>query len=182
MPVDPVIHAHMAYLLQQEKKELEEAHKLEDEIEVWKKRIQLAEGRGMQELADQARERARALVQRRRELQTRLDMIDTEKGMLRKESRRPGGREVAYAEELLARWQESGLVDPDQAVLDRQFSELGKEAALEALREEMGEDPGAEAGQQASESGEEEFVFPDLSDDLDEDRGADSSSDDHSPA
>lgn len=143
MSVDPVIHAHMAYLVQKEKKERAEAERLEKEIELWKKRIALAQGRGMAELAEQARERARELVQRRRDLETQLELIDTEKAILRKESRRPGGREVAYAEALLARWQESGLVDPDQAVLDREFAELGKEAALKDLHAAMDEEADA---------------------------------------
>jgi hypothetical protein len=127
----------MTYLVQREKKEREEADKLDEEIEVWKKRVPLAESRGMTDLTDQARERVRQLVARRRELQTQLDLIGTEKAMLRRESRRPDGHEVAYAEELLRRWQESGLVDPDEAVLERQFDEINAEQALAEFKEEL---------------------------------------------
>ena len=60
MAVDPVIHAHMAYLVQCEKKDREVAEKLEDDIALWKKRVGLARERGEGELAEQARERALA--------------------------------------------------------------------------------------------------------------------------
>lgn len=137
MPVDPVIHSHMTYLVQREKKELQAAEALEDDIALWKKRVGLARERGEDELAEQARERALALIAERRELQTRLDMIANEKDILRRESRRPHGRELEYAEELLRRWQESGLVDPDKAALDEEFDKLDSEQALAELHEEI---------------------------------------------
>lgn len=137
MAVDPVIHAHMAYLVQCEKKDLEVAEKLEEDIALWKKRVGLARERGETELAEQARERALALIAERRALQTRLDMIANEKDILRRESRRPHGREQEYAEELLRRWQESGLVDPEKAALDEEFDKLDSEQALAELHEEI---------------------------------------------
>src|SRR5690554_5027257 len=137
MAVDPVIHAHMAYLVQCEKKDLEVAEKLEEDIALWKKRVGLARERGEDELAEQARERALALIAERRALQTRLDMIANEKDILRRESRRPDGHELEYAEELLRRWQESGLVDPEKAALDEEFDKLDSEQALAELYEEI---------------------------------------------
>lgn len=140
MPIDPGLHAHMTYLVQQEKKYREQADELEEEIELWKKRVRLAEDKGMADLADEARQRARSLIQERREVGVQLDMIDTEKGMLRKESRRPSGEEVARSEEILRRWKESGLVDPDEAVLEREFDEMDAEMAVEELKREMGDE------------------------------------------
>ncbi|AWV90605.1 hypothetical protein DN745_15240 [Bradymonas sediminis] len=127
----------MAYLVQCEKKDLEVAEKLEEDIALWKKRVGLARERGEDELAEQARERALALIAERRALQTRLDMIANEKDILRRESRRPHGRELEYAEELLRRWQESGLVDPEKAALDEEFDKLDSEQALAELHEEI---------------------------------------------
>src|SRR5690554_2352289 len=141
MSIDPVIHSHMTYLVQREKKELQAAAALEEEIALWKKRVALARGRDETELAEQARARALALIAERRELQTRLDMIVSEKDILRRESRRPDGHELAYAEELLRRWQESGPVDPDQAVLDAQFDQLAAEQALAELHQDQGATP-----------------------------------------
>ncbi|MFP4600582.1 MAG: hypothetical protein ACLFVJ_20170 [Persicimonas sp.] len=137
MPIDPVIHAHMTYLVQQEKKARQRADGLEEEIELWKKRVRLAEEKGMPDLADEARGRTRKLIAERRGLEVDLEMIATEKGMLRKESRRPDGQEVARAEEILRRWKESGLVDPDEAVLEREFDEMHAEQALEEFKDEL---------------------------------------------
>jgi len=142
MAVDPVIHAHMAYLVQCEKKDLEVAEKLEEDIALWKKRVGLARERGEDELAEQARERALALIAERRALQTRLDMIANEKDILRRESRRPDGHELEYAEELLRRWQESGLVDPDKAALDEEFDKLATDEALAELEALQKDDTG----------------------------------------
>jgi hypothetical protein len=132
----------MTYLVQKEKKARQRADGLEDEIELWKKRVRLAEEKGMPDLADEARQRTKKLISERRELEVELDMIDTEKGMLRKESRRPSGEEVARAEETLRRWEESGLVDPDEAVLEREFDEMDAEMALQELKSEEGEGRG----------------------------------------
>lgn len=162
MPVDPVIHAHMAYLLQREKKQRADANQLEEEIEVWKKRVRLADQRGMGELADQARERARELIARRRKLEDEFELIATEKKMLRSESLRPGGQEVARAEELLRRWQESGLVDGDQAVLAREFDQLNADQALAELRQAMGEEPGDAALDGLAADSDAAVVFPEF--------------------
>src|SRR5690554_6721082 len=144
MPVDPVIRSHMTYLIQCEKKDLEKATALEEDIALWKKRVGLAQGRGDSALAEQARARALALIAERRELQTRLDMIVNEKDILRRESRRPDGHELEYAEELLRRWQESGLVDPDKAVLDEAFDKLAAEQALAELQDDLDDAPAEE--------------------------------------
>ncbi len=140
MPIDPVIHAHMTYLVQQEKKARERADGLEDEIELWKKRVRLAEDKGMPDLADEARQRTRQLIAERRELEDKLDIMATEKRMLIKESRMPSGEEVERAEALLQRWKESGLVDPDEAVLEREFDEMHAEQALEEFKKEIDEE------------------------------------------
>lgn len=140
MPLDPVIHAHMTYLVQREKKARERANGLEEEIELWKKRVRLAEDKGMPDLADEARQRARRLIADRRELDVQLETIATEKRMLIKESRRPSGEEVARAEAILQHWKEIGLVDPDEAVLEREFDEMEAEQALEEFKKEMGEE------------------------------------------
>jgi hypothetical protein len=138
--MDPVIHAHMTYLIQQENKAEERADELEDDIELWKKRVRLAEDKGMPELADEARERARELIAERRSLEVDLEMIATEKSILRKESRRPTGEEVARSEEILRRWRDSGLVDPEEAVLERELDDLAAEQATEELKREMQDD------------------------------------------
>ena len=130
----------MTYLVQKEKKARERASGLEDEIEVWKKRVRLAEDKGKPDLADEARQRARKLIAERRELEDQLGLIGTEKRMLIKESRRPTGDEVARAEQLLQRWKDSGLVDPDEAVLEREFDEMHAEQALDEFKKEIGEE------------------------------------------
>ena len=100
--VDPVIHAEMTILIQREKELEREIEELEnDEIPLWKKRVGLAENKGMTDLADEARGRVRELIAKLDAHKRELDSIDMQKSMLRKESRRPSGREVERAEHLL---------------------------------------------------------------------------------
>src|SRR5690554_2525086 len=165
MSIDPVIRSHMTYLIQCEKKDLEKAQALEEDIALWKKRVGLARSRGDASLAEQARERALGLIAERRELQTRLDMIVSEKDILRRESRRPDGHALEYAEELLRRWQESGLVDPDKAVLDEEFDKLAAEQALAELHEGQNEDQ--------HDTHAEEVIFSDPDAPIEGDPGSD---------
>ncbi|MFW5966875.1 MAG: hypothetical protein ACOCV2_05115 [Persicimonas sp.] len=137
MGLDPVIHAHMTFLVQKEKKLRERADELEEEIELWKKRVRLAEEKGEPELADEARHRAKGLIVERRQLEVDFETIADEKRELRMASRRPTGEEVARSEQILKRWKESGLVDPDEAVLEREFDEMQKEEALEEFKREQ---------------------------------------------
>lgn len=123
--MDPLIHAEMAMLIQQEKKLQEEIAALREELPVWQKRIRLAEERGMAELADQARDRLRQIKDRAVEIQYELDTIDLDKSRLRKENRRPTGQEVRRAEALLDSFRQMGI-DPDRAMLERELEKLGR--------------------------------------------------------
>lgn len=111
--VDPVVHAKMTMLIQQEKKLKEELDELEKEIPVWEKRIELARQKGMPDLARQAKERVEQLAARKAAISQEFDVIDMDKGMLRYEARRPSGVEVQRAEAMLDAVRLGGLVDPD---------------------------------------------------------------------
>ena len=128
MPIDPGIHAELTLLIQQEKKLREELEKLaEEEMPQWRRRVQLAREKGMEELAEQAIARAREVRTRMQEIEHELEVIDMDKSMLRRESRRPSGVEVERAEALLGSFRQSGLVDPDEAALEREFEELRRQ-------------------------------------------------------
>lgn len=130
--VNPGIHAEMALLIHREKELEEELDKLTGEIPVWKKRVKLARDKGMDELAGEALQRARELDARARSCASELESIEQQKQMLRYEARRPSGKEVERSEALLESVRLGGLVDPDEASLDREFKEL---AAREATDE-----------------------------------------------
>lgn len=113
--VDPGIHAEMTILVKREK----ELHELietfeKEELPLWNKRVKLAEQKGMLELASEAEQRVRQLEQKLSEAELELDSIAMQKSMLRKESRRPTGQEVARSEALLEQIRMTGLVDPDR--------------------------------------------------------------------
>jgi phage shock protein A len=129
----------MTYLIQEEKRFEEKLAELTEELEVWKKRVQLAEKKGMPDLADEARERARKLMTEFKEAEVKLETLQHEKKMLRKDARRPTGEEVARAEAMLERLRQSGIVDPDEAALEREFDDLAAEQAVRELRR-TGED------------------------------------------
>ncbi len=126
--MDPVIHAKMTQLVQEENNLEDELKKLKTkEIDLWKGRVKLAREKGMDELAEQAKERVRELLARENEIENRLEIIKTQKKNLRYESRRPTGREVERAEAMVEQARLGGLVDPDGASLERQIDELEKE-------------------------------------------------------
>jgi hypothetical protein len=130
--VDPGIHAEMTILIRREKELEEQIQDLQnEEIPLWTQRVGLAEEKGMGELADEARGRLRELQAKAQQAQAELDSIDMHKSMLRHESRRPGGQEVARAEALLEQVRLAGLVDPDQ----KDWDELEKQ---QSLKEESG--------------------------------------------
>lgn len=122
--MDPVLHAEMALLVQREKKLEEERKTLLEEITLWRRRVELAKEKGMTDLAKEASERVKQLAERGRAVDLELDVIEMDKSMLRKQSRRPDGREVERAEALLESFRQGGLVDPDEASLEREFREL----------------------------------------------------------
>jgi len=130
--VDPVIHAEMTILIRREKELEEEIAELEnEELPLWKKRVSLAEQKGMGDLADEARVRLRELMTKLAKHKTELDSIDMQKSMLRKQSKRPSGREVDRAEALLEQVRAAGLVDPDR----QKWDDLERE---HRLKEESG--------------------------------------------
>ena len=139
MSMDAGIHGQMTYLIQEEKRYENELEELTEDVELWKKRVQLAEDKSEPELADQARQRVRKLMAERKEAEVKLETIQHEKEMLRKDARGPSGEEVARAEAMLERLRQSGIVDPDEAALQREFDELHAEQAVRELRR-TGED------------------------------------------
>lgn len=122
--VDPGIHAEMTILIRREKELERELSELKEEIPVWNKRVDLALSKGMEELAEQAREREQELRAKAKKLQLELEMIDQEKSVLRYESRRPSGAEVARSEAMLESVRLGGLVDPDR--LDKRIEDAAK--------------------------------------------------------
>lgn len=106
-------------------KELErEREKIAKELPVWSRRVELAREKGMDELAEQARQRHDDLQARRDEIRTKLDVIGQEKDMLRYQSKRPSGREVERAEAMVEQVRQGGLIDPDEAKMERELDEL----------------------------------------------------------
>ncbi len=124
--MDPLIHAEMALLVQREKKLEQEKAALLEEMSVWGRRVELAKTRGMAELAQEASERVKQISERGRAVSLELEVIEMEKSILRKENRRPDGKEVARAEALLESFRQSGLVDPEEASLERELRELAE--------------------------------------------------------
>lgn len=124
MPIDPVIQAQMTDLMRRQKAYEEERAQILVDGPVWKKRVELAESKGLSDLAQQASEKLEALRVRNREIKFELDKIDQEKDMLRYQARRPSGEEVARAEHMLEQVRQGGLIDPDKASLERELDEL----------------------------------------------------------
>lgn len=134
MPTDAGLHAQMTYLIQEEKRYEEELTELTEKVELWKKRVQLAKEKGMPDLADEARERVHGLMADLKDKEVKLETLQHEKTMLRKDARRPTGEEVARSEAMLERLRQSGIVDPEEAALEREFDDLSSEQALRELR------------------------------------------------
>lgn len=124
-------HAEMAYLIRQEKELEAKLHELRKEFGTWKERIELAHRLGRQELAAQAEERVAQIRQDGLELRDELRLLVEKKRLLRQESRRPTGHEVDRAQALLDAFRDSGLVDPDEASLEREFEELSKQRPID---------------------------------------------------
>ncbi len=138
--VNPGIHAEMANLIQREKELEEKLAELEKEIPVWKKRVKLARDKGMSDLAAEAGERADLLESQAKKAVTELDHIQQQKDMLRYESRRPSGREVERAEAMVESVRMGGLIDPDEAALDREFKDLAAKSAADKMVLDFGDD------------------------------------------
>lgn len=124
--MDPLIHAEMSLLVQREKKLEQEKAALLEEVTLWRRRVELAKSKGLTDLAQEASERVVQISERGRAVNLELDVIEMEKSILRKENRRPDGQEVARAEALLESFRQSGLVDPEEASLERQLRELAE--------------------------------------------------------
>lgn len=120
--VDPVVHAKMTMLIQQEKKLSDELEALEKEIPLWEGRVELARQKGMVDLARQAAERVGQLQERRAAITREFEVIEMDKGMLRYEARRPSGVELQRSEAMLEEVRLGGLVDPDAS--DRDGSDM----------------------------------------------------------
>lgn len=120
--VDPVVHAKMTMLKQQEKKLNDELDGLEKEIPLWQGRVELATQKGMADLARQAGVRVQELQERRAEIAREFEVLEMDKGMLRYEARRPSGIELQRSEAMLDEVRLGGLVDPDAS--DRPGSDM----------------------------------------------------------
>jgi phage shock protein A len=116
--------AEMAYLIRREKEIESRLQELSRDFGVWKERIGLAERAGKPDLALAAEERLDSLRAEATELRDELRLLIEKKRLVRHESRRPTGVEVDRAEALLESFRLSGLVDPDEASLQREFDEL----------------------------------------------------------
>ena len=125
--MDPVIHAEMTILLKREKALEEELEKLEEELPVWKKRVQLALDKDMMDLAEEAKTRYLELQSKQLQAQHELEQIEEDKKRLRYEARRPTGEEVRRSAAMLEAVRQGGLIDPDEARLDAEFDELKKQ-------------------------------------------------------
>lgn len=124
MPINPVIQAEMKSLVMRAKQLEKDLAKIQEELPMWEKRVDLATQKGMPDLARQAAEKADTMRQQQREYTTQLDVIAQEKDMLRYQARRPSGIEVARSEMMLEEVRLGGLVDPDKAKLERELDEL----------------------------------------------------------
>ena len=124
MPIDEGIRAEMTHIVMREKELKKEREQIEKDLPIWDKRVGLARQKGRPELAVQAEEKAEELRTRRREISTQLDILDQEKSVLRYESRRPSGIEVARAEHMVEQVRLGGLIDPDKAKVERELRDL----------------------------------------------------------
>ena len=112
--VDPGIHAEMALLIQREQQLERRQTELVGDLELWRKRTDLAEQKGKSGLAAKAHERLEALENERGEIVRELESICMQKSQLRYESRRPSGDEVVRAETMVEMARLSGLLDDDE--------------------------------------------------------------------
>ena len=124
MPIDPVIQAEMKNLVIRSKQLEKELAKIDEDLPMWERRVDLARQKNRPELAMQAAEMADDMRTRKKEITTELDVIQQEKDMLRYQARRPKGVEVERAEMMLEEVRMGGLVDPDKAKTERELDEL----------------------------------------------------------
>ena len=117
--MDPYQHAQMTHLVMRQKELERELESLRQDLPTWERRVQLAQEKGMAELAQQAQEKVAQVRARGRQVKLELETLDMEKDMLRKQHRMPSGQPVAQAEAMLEQVRAGGLVDPDRAELDR---------------------------------------------------------------
>lgn len=138
MPIDPYNHAQMTNLVMQIKELERELEKIREELPTWKKRVFLAEDKGMHELAAQAEAKVEEMRARGRQVKLELETLEMEKDMLRKQNRMPKGHEVEQAEAMVEQVRQGGLVDPDAGelnALDTEQDEL--DAQLAALKKKF---------------------------------------------
>ena len=124
MPIDAVIQAQMTDLMVRKGRAEQELAQVRVDGPVWKKRVELARAKAMEELAEQAEEKLEALRQRSRELKLELEEIDRERDALRYQAKRPSGEEVRRARAMVEQVRQGGLIDPDRAGLERELEEL----------------------------------------------------------
>lgn len=128
--VNPGIRAELAIYIRREREINEELTKLQEEIPVWKRRVDLASEKGMAELANQAQERVDQLLAKRQSLRREIDAIEEKKRGLRYEARRPSGASVRRAEAMVEGAIQAGLIRDEDSL----------EAKLERLARERGDD------------------------------------------
>ena len=121
---DPVLREQMTQLVMRAKELDTERAKLTKEHPVWERRVELARDKGMTDLAREAAERRDQIGARLRKIEADLEIIDEEKRQLRYQARRPSGREVERAQAMVERVREGGLIDVDEATLERELAEL----------------------------------------------------------
>ncbi len=124
MPIDPVIQAQMTDLMMRKKRLEEELAQVRVEGPKWRQRVELAQNKGLTDLASQASEKLEELRAKNRELKFELEKIDQERDVLRYQARRPSGEEVDRAERMLEEVRMGGLIDPDKASMERELNDL----------------------------------------------------------
>ena len=122
-----IYHAEMALLIRRENEIEARLEELRKDFGTWKDRVQLARNTGRDELAVRAEERIQKLRDEAKELRDELRLLVAKKRRLRKESRRPTGVEVQRSEALLESFRQSGLIDPEEATMEREFDDLRRQ-------------------------------------------------------
>lgn len=132
--------AEMAVYIRREKEIEKELNQLKKDFKTWKERIELAKKADRPELAARAEQRLKDLRADAWGLRTELQEIVEKKREIRMDSRRPTGAETRRAQSLLESFRESGIIDPEEAQLQRDIEEAAKhdDTALEALKVKAG--------------------------------------------
>jgi hypothetical protein len=143
----------MMLLVRREQELLDEKTQLKIDLPRWVDRVELAEKKGMDELAGEGRVRLESLRTRWKEVRHELEQIEERKHALRLEKRRPDGAEARRAEQILQNFREAGI-DVDEAQLEAEFAELARGGQVDedvalAFEEEVEDSSGApEAGEE----------------------------------